>query len=314
MNLEQLRSFIEVAQTGHFTQAAQNLHVAQPTLSRQIAALENELGVELFHRARGNVALTAGGDRLLPLAKRMLADAQTARNELAELAGLRGGRIRLGATPTLCTSLVVEVLAEFHAQHPAVEIEILERGSRSLIEALVEGSLDLALIVTSVASPAARAVIEREPLINERLVLVSSAQKPAPFATDRPVTLRELAAMPQIVFPENYDLRVAVDAAMQREELTSLVAVEGAEMDAALRFAERGLGVAVVPAMIAVDFPQLRVSPLRDETLARTVSIASRTDMAPTHAAAALRETIRAVADRFTEPGASTASLVSRAV
>ncbi len=314
MNLEQLRSFVEVAQTGHFTQAAQNLHIAQPTLSRQIATLENELGVELFHRARGNVALTAGGDRLLPLAKRMLADAETARSELADLAGLRGGRIRLGATPTLCTSLVVDVLAEFHERYPAVEIEILERGSRSLIDALVEGSLDLALIVTSVASPAARAVIEREPLIDERLVLVSSAEKPAPFPTGRPVTLRELAAAPQIVFPENYDLRVAVDAAMQREELTPLVAVEGAEMDAALRFAERGLGVAVVPAMIAVDYPQLRVSPLEDATLARTVSIARRTDMAPTHAAAALRETIRDVADRFTEAGAPTASLVSRAV
>ena len=110
MNLEQLRGFAEVARTGHFTRAAEQLHVAQPSLSRQIATLEAELGVELFHRARGNIALTAAGERLLPLARRMLADAETARSEMAELAGLRRGRIRLGATPTLCTSLVVDVL------------------------------------------------------------------------------------------------------------------------------------------------------------------------------------------------------------
>ncbi|ALJ19799.1 LysR family transcriptional regulator [Microbacterium sp. No. 7] len=312
MNLEQLRGFVEVAQTSHFTRAAERLHVAQPTLSRQVATLESELGVDLFHRTRGNVALTAAGERLLPLARRMLTDAETARSEMAELAGLQRGRVRLGATPTLCTSLVAEVLAEFHERHPGIHIEILERGSRSLIEALVDGALDLALIVTSVSSGAARAVLEREPVLSERLVVVSSAAQPDPFAGQDAVTLRRLAATPQIVFPENYDLRVAVDAALARAELTPAIAVEGAEMDAALRFAERGLGVAVVPAMVAVDRPALRVAPLADPSLARTVSVARRTDMAPTHAGAALRALIREVADRLAVPGTETSRLVSR--
>ena len=160
MNLEQLTGFATIAEIGHFTRAAERLHLAQPSLSRQIASLERELGVELFHRARGNVALTAAGERLLPIARRMLADADTARGEMAELAGLRRGRVRLGATPTLCTSLVVDVLAEFRDRYPGIDIEILERGSRSLISALTEGALDLALIVTSVSSEGARAVLE----------------------------------------------------------------------------------------------------------------------------------------------------------
>lgn len=312
MNLEQLRGFAEVARIGHFTRAATRLNLAQPSLSRQIATLENELGVELFHRARGNVTLTAAGEHLLPLARRMLADAETARSEMAELAGLQRGRIRLGATPTLCTSLVVEVLAELRDRHPGLGIEILERGSRSLIEALLEGALDLALIVTSVSSGAARAVLESEPVLSERLVVVSSAQRPDPFAGTSAVTLPALARVPQIAFPESYDLRSAVDAALAGEELTPVVAVEGAEMDAALRFVERGLGVAVVPAMIAVDRPQLRVTPLADPTLTRTVSIARRTDMATSRASAAVRTLIREVADRLTDPGSPTASLVSR--
>ncbi len=305
MNLEQLRGFAEIARTGHFTRAAERLHLAQPSLSRQIAGLESELGVELFHRVRGNVALTVAGERLLPIARRMLADADAARSEMAELAGLGRGRIRLGATPTLCTSLVAEVLAEFRERYPGIDVEILERGSRSLLEALVEGVLDLALIVTSVSSGAARAVLEREPILSERLVVVSAADLPDPFASGEAVELADLAAVPQIAFPENYDLRVAMDAAFGAEGLSPLVAVSGAEMDAALRFAERGIGVAVVPAMVAVDRPALRGAPLAGADFSRTISIARRSDMAPSHAGAALQALIREIADRLAaaEPG-----------
>ena len=312
MNLEQLTGFAMIAELGHFTRAAERLHLAQPSLSRQIASLERELGVELFHRVRGNVALTAAGERLLPIARRMLADADTARGEMAELAGLRRGRVRLGATPTLCTSLVVDVLAEFRRRYPGIDIEILERGSRSLISALTEGALDLALIVTSVSSEGARAVLEREPILSERLVVVSATELPDPFhraggarggaAGGPPISLEQLAEVPQVSFPENYDLRVAMDAAFGAAGITPAVAVEGAEMDAALRFAERGIGVAVVPAMVAVNRPALRATPfaapVADE-LTRTISIARRSDMAPTHAAAALQRLIREVADRL---------------
>ena len=315
MNLEQLTGFATIAEIGHFTRAAERLHRSQPSLSRQIASLERELGVELFHRARGNVALTAAGERLLPIARRMLADADTARGEIAELAGLRRGRVRLGATPTLCTSLVVDVLAEFRDRYPGIDIEILERGSRSLISALTEGALDLALIVTSVSSEGARAVLEREPILSERLVVVSSAELPDPFArggancgagtetaAGPPISLEQLAAVPQVSFPENYDLRVAMDAAFGATGITPAVAVEGAEMDAALRFAERGIGVAVVPAMVAVNRTALRATPFATpvaDELTRTISIARRSDMAPTHAAAALQGLIREIADRL---------------
>ena len=318
MNLEQLRGFAEIAQTGHFTRAAEPLHLAQPSLSRQIGSLETELGVTLFHRARGNVSLTAAGERLLPIARRMLADAAAARDEMAELSGLRRGRVRLGATPTLCTSLVAEVLADFTRAHPGIDVEILERGSRSLIAALMEGGLDLALIVTSVSSGAERAVLEREELLSERLVAVSAADRPDPFAEDggslgrAPVALADLAHVPQVVFPENYDLRVTVDTAFSAAGLTPLVAVTGAEMDAALRFAERGIGIAVAPAMVAAERPRLRATPIDDPALARTVSIARRKDMLPTHAGAALQTTIRRVADRLTSAGAPLASLVTR--
>ncbi|MGB4779059.1 LysR family transcriptional regulator substrate-binding protein, partial [Microbacterium sp.] len=250
--------------------------------------------------------------------------ADAARAEMAELAGLRRGRIRLGATPTLCTSLVADVLVEFHDRHPGIDIEITESGSRTLIAALVEGALDLALIVTSVSSPAARAVLELEPILTERLVVVSAAGMEDPFGggADVGVGLEQLARRPLIAFPQNYDLRAATDAAFSAAGLVPQVVIEGAEMDAALRFAERGIGVAVVPAMVAALHPGLRSAPLADsalsrtsrlpgqvsspprrgsapEKLSRTVSIARRSDMAPAHATAALQGLIRGVADRL---------------
>lgn len=116
------------------------LHLAQPSLSRQISALEQDLGSELFHRARSGSTLTSAGELLLPLARRMLADAESVRRELAELAGLERGRVRFGATPTLCISLVAEVLHAFHAAHPAIELHLAEDGSRSLFDRLARVS------------------------------------------------------------------------------------------------------------------------------------------------------------------------------
>src|SRR5690606_41952424 len=105
VNLEQLRGFAEIAATANFTRAAERLHIAQPTLSRQISTLETELGVELLHRARGHVALTAAGGRLLPLARRVLAGAGTRRPGDAGPAQPRRGGLPPRATAALRSGL-----------------------------------------------------------------------------------------------------------------------------------------------------------------------------------------------------------------
>ncbi|MCK8608549.1 LysR family transcriptional regulator [Agromyces sp. C10] len=296
MNLEQLRSFVEVARFGNFTRAAEELYLAQPSLSRQIAALEQSLGAELFQRARGGSTLTVAGEALLPLARRMLADAESVRRELAELAGLERGRVRLGATPTLCISLVAEVLSAFHAEHPGIELHLSEQGSRGLLDELGSGELDLALIVTSDATTAERFTVT--PLLVEELVVVSSAAA-APVTDDPSISLAEVARLPQIVFSSTYDLRSTTDAAFRAAGLTPEVVLEGAEMDAVLRFAERGLGVAIVPAMVLIDRPGLRAVRLEASTLERTISLARPADVAPTAAVDVMQRTIAETATAF---------------
>lgn len=289
MNLEQLASFVEVANTGHFTKAAATLHLAQPSLSRQISTLEKELGAELFHRAHGHISLTAAGETLLPTARRMLADAEAVRRDMDELAGLRKGRIRLGATPTLCVSLVAEALSVFHQEHPGIELEIMEKGSRELVEALATGQLDLALITRTLDLDRQLPRLQMQGILGEDLVVIASAESTL-LPADR-ITLAEVAELPQVLFHHGYDLREATSAAFAAARLRPTAVVEGAEMDAVLRFVERGLGVAIVPAMVLVDRPRLSSVPLVDPRLSRTVSLATRADVRPTRAASAIQRT-----------------------
>ena len=307
MNLEQLKGFVTVAELGHFTRASEKLHLAQPSLSRQISTLEQELGAELFHRARGNISLTAAGETLLPRARRMLTDADAIRTEMAELAGLQRGRVRLGATPTLCISLVAEVLRAFHTAHPGIELQLIEGGSNLLIEQLAAGAVDMALVTMSEGQPVTGTALVRTPLLSEELVVVSSADAP-PIAASS-IDLQRLSQLPLVALAESYDLRGATDAAFRAAGLTPSLVVEGAEMDAVLRFVERGIGVAVVPATVPVDRPTLRSVRLAGQ-LERTIVLAHRSDVNPTRAAAAMRAVIVRTAGDLAERSPETLHLV----
>jgi DNA-binding transcriptional LysR family regulator len=306
MNLEQLRAFVAVARLGNFTRAAEHLHLAQPSLSRQIGSLEQNLGTQLIQRARGGSTLTTAGETLLPLARRMLADAESVHRELAELAGLQRGRVRLGATPSLCISLVAEVLSVFHAAHPAIDLQISEQGSRRLLDELDRGELDLALVTTSEATTADRFAVT--PLLVEELVLISSANASAVSAHDT-ITLAEVATLPQVIFSASYDLRATTDAAFRAQALTPDVVLEGAEMDAVLRFVERGLGVAIVPAMVLIDRPGLSAVRLARPALTRSITLARPTDVATTAAVSVMQETIAATARALAARAGSTMRL-----
>ncbi|GAB1821309.1 LysR family transcriptional regulator [Herbidospora sp. RD11066] len=298
MQLQQLAYFVAVAESRHFTHAAERMRVAQPSLSKQIKTLETDLGAPLFSRARGNVTLTPAGEALLPLARRMLADAETARREVAELAGLRRGRVRLGATPSLCAGLLADALARFHHDYPGVEIQVEEGGSRDLVRALARGQLDLSLIILPLQSDDPSLVTEE--ILREHLVVAA----PAHLTSGRRPHMRidELRRRPLVMFRRGYDLREATLNACRQAGFEPRFAVEGGEMDAVLRFVEAGLGVAVVPSMVLDGRPGLVGAPLLPG-LRRTVALAHRKDVEPTRAAQAFRAVLLGFLDDATREG-----------
>lgn len=272
MEIHQLRYFVAVAERRHFTQAAADLAVAQPSVSKQIRKLEGELGAPLFQRARGAIALTQAGEALLPWAKRVLADVDGARLEVRDLAGLARGRLSVGATPSLTTVVLPAMLARFHAEHPGIELVLHEAGSRVLLERLERGDVELALVILPVQEESFATM----PLFREELVL--AVPRDHRFARRRSVRVADLRDVPLVMFREGYDLRSVTIAACQQAGFEPTFALEGGEMDGVLRMTAAGLGVAVVPSsVIERDGPLVAIR-LADPPFERTVGLAHRRD------------------------------------
>jgi len=308
VTIKQLIYFLAVVDTGQFTQAAALTRVAQPTLSKQIRSLETELGETLFTRSHDRITLTAAGEALLPLARRIVADTETAKLEIAELAGLRRGRLRIGATPSLCISVLADVLAVFHESYPGVHLQIAEGGSQDLVGQLEAGQLDVALVIDRPDHPERTSFDLRfTPVLREELIVVAAraGREALDEALGDHVDIRELVRHPLVLNRPGYELREATLAACAAAGVEPRIAVEGGEMDAVLRMVERGLGVAIVPSLVlAGGHPGLRAIRLDGSGWAhRTIALAHRTDVAPTRAAEAFRETLVAVLSRTARTG-----------
>jgi DNA-binding transcriptional LysR family regulator len=158
MELYQLRSFATVAELGHLTRAAERLHVSQPALSAQIKALEDELSVVLFERGAGGMTLTAAGRQLLPEAERVIAAAQSLRNQAQTLHGQVSGRVRLGTVADPELTRLPDVLRRAVDRFPLLELDVHQEISGAAFEHVRDGELDAAFYYGSLTHPAVAAL------------------------------------------------------------------------------------------------------------------------------------------------------------
>ena len=287
MQLHQLRYMVCVAEERRFTRAAARLHVAQPSVSSAISALEQELGAPLFHRARSEVVLTGAGEAFLPWARQVLADCEAGAAAVRDLMGLQRGRLSVGATPSLITNLLPPVLAAFHADHPGLELTVHEAGSQDLVHRLEEGEIDLAVVILPVNRP----WMETTALMEEDLVL--AVQPGHPLADRRGIRVAELEGVPLVMFKDGYDLRETTMDACRRAGFAPVLAVSGLEMDGALALARAGVAAAVVPESVVPPEDPLRAVHFRDGALRRTIGLASRKDRPLSPAAVAFVAALR---------------------
>jgi DNA-binding transcriptional LysR family regulator len=274
MQLQQLAYAVAVAEEHHFTRAAARLHVAQPSLSRQVRLLEGELGVELFHRGPGQsrVELTPEGEMLMPFIRRVLADVAATTSEAKSLAGLTSGRLSIGATPSLATRFLPGALAQFHARYPGIELFVVEAGSRQLVPRVAEGELDLALVVLPVADP----LVATTEMFEDRLVLAVAPDHP--LAERRRIRVTSLAGLPLVMFREGYDLRASTMAACRQAGVEPQLITQGGEMDGVLAMVAAGIGAAVVPDIAVPTDGSLRSLTFVNPGLSRTIALARRRD------------------------------------
>src|SRR4051795_2983130 len=246
MDLRQLEYFVSVAEEGNFTRAAARCHVVQSALSYQIARLEREQGVTLFHRTSRSVRLAPAGGVVLPHARALLQGVEVASAGLAAFTGLLTGRLRLGVVGSVgnAAPVVERSLLAFHRRHPGVEIAVQDTGSRHMADQVQSGELDLAFVgLFADQSPAglAHSVLTEEPL-------VAVVPPGHPSAGLRTVDLRDLAsAGPFIDMRPESGLRLQVDAAFRRAGVVRTVAFELGTSESVVRFVGLGFGAALVP-------------------------------------------------------------------
>ncbi|MEV0442116.1 LysR substrate-binding domain-containing protein [Streptomyces spectabilis] len=255
MELRQLRYFLTVVEEANFTRAAARLHVAQPGVSAQVRQLERELGQRLLDRSGRTVTVTEAGAAVLPYARAALAAVEGMRQTADEFTGLLRGRVTLGVVSGSATGMfgVAELLADFHDEHPHVEIALTEDTSERMLAALRAGELDVALVGQTTDAPPQGIlwdIVVDEPLavvVAEGDPLIAYAQEraagPAPG-----LPLTALADRPLISLPRGTGLRAVLERVCAQAGFAPRVAFEAAAPDLVAQLAARGLGVAVFPA------------------------------------------------------------------
>jgi DNA-binding transcriptional LysR family regulator len=249
---ETLEVFREVARQRSITGAATSLRYTQSAVSRQIAALELELGARLFDRLPRGVALTEEGRCLLGHATVILDRLALARREVTAVHAGAAGRLRVGAFPTADAALVPRALARFRAARPGVRLSLLEGVTGRLLAALLAGAADIALVTTSADRPFDDPRFATHHVLDEPVLLAVPAGHPLSSSVG-PVPLQALEPEPWIAgsaAPEQTLLAPSVRLGFQPR-----IEFVAGEWTAKFGFVAAGLGVTLVPALAARAAP-----------------------------------------------------------
>jgi len=237
MDLRSVRYFIQIADCGSITRAAGNLGVAQPALSRQLRAMEEELGTPLLVRLPRGVRLTAAGRQFLDHCRRALRELDRGREELRANRDSPRGQVILGVSPTLGPLLVPGVVERVRRQCPQVALKIVEHFSTLLFDGLLTGRIDVALLT----NPSVTRALRFTPLISEPIVVLAA---PQPRDARRFYTLAELSKTPVIVTEA---IRAIVDDQIGRYGARLNVDFEVNAVEAIGQLLLRSVGPAVMP-------------------------------------------------------------------
>lgn len=205
MDLKQLRYFKTVVETGGFSAAARQLHIAQPAISIAIRKLEQELELTLLHRGERTITPTVEGDVLLRHARELLDRAASAELAMRELRGLAKGEVRLGIPSMLGSYFFPPILMGFKHRHPDLRLSVYEQGTRRLQQMIHDGELDLGVVVAD--SPPED--LETRLLTREEMVACVPADHP--LAAQRTISMEAFFSQELVVFKPGYFLREFVD-------------------------------------------------------------------------------------------------------
>jgi len=291
MLLEHIEGFVEVAQRGNLSRAAESLFVHQPTLTARLQALERELGEPLFIRTPRGMRLSDAGRAFLPFAQRALRALHDGRQSVGDVRSASAGRIVLGAAPAVSTYALPDVLARFTSEHPRVEIAVRTGHSEDVLQMVLREDVQLGMM-----REIKHRDIETWPFYEEDLVLVAAPGHP--FSGRRSVKTADLSGEHIILFDQTSSWYDLTQSLFLRAGVTPRGLLELDNIEAAKHMVARMLGVAFLPRTAIkrdVASRELRLIKLSDAPrLSHTIVVARRRDLGPPAGpAAAFLELIR---------------------
>ncbi|MFV0277058.1 MAG: LysR family transcriptional regulator [Parahaliea sp.] len=208
MDLRKLHIFCTVARLGSFSQAAENLHMAQPAVSIAVRKLEEELGLALLDRGGRQVAATAEGRELRQRAEAILGEVDALRHSLGERRQLLRGELTVSCPSMVATYFLPCLLGNFLAHHPGLSANISQCGSGDILRQLLRGELELGVVSEDELAP--DAPLERVALLEQPILLCMHAGHP--WASRAQIAVEELHDSPMVVYASGYFIRQRLDA------------------------------------------------------------------------------------------------------
>ncbi len=242
MELRQIKYFIKVAEMEHVSEAAAELHVAQSAVSRQIANLEEELGVNLFFREGRNIRLTPVGRIFLDHVKIAVVELEKAKQEVYEFLNPETGTIRLGFPTSLAAKTLPSVISAFRKEHPQIGFQLRQGTVPELTTAVIQGHIDLAFVSPV---PQKQTDVKGEIFFTEKVMALLPVNH---HLADEPyLRLVQLRHEPFVLFRQGYILRDTVMRACQQVGFNPRIAFEGEDVDTIKGLVSAGLGVSLLP-------------------------------------------------------------------
>lgn len=249
MNLKQLQAFLVVAQERQITAAAKRLYMAQPPLSYQMKQLEKELGTKLFTRSSYGIELTSAGRTFWAYAQKMVKLRQAAGEALNQEKSGRMGTVHLGLISSTGRLIPNQAMLQLTADYPHVNFSITEGNTMMLVDQLNSGLLDLAIVRTPFN---ARGLTERS-LYQDQMVALGDHGRYHILATNK-MKITDFDQQPLILYRR---FEAIFNETFAHQGVTPYYSVKCDDARTAIMWANRGMGIAVVPRLIAQDYAKL---------------------------------------------------------
>jgi DNA-binding transcriptional LysR family regulator len=282
--LDQLRTFVAVAEAGGLTPAAETLHLSLPAISRRLTALEEELGVALLTRSTRRVALTQTGREFLPRARRLLDELEESLLGIREVAARRRGLVVLACIPTAAYYFLPATLAAFARRFPAVRVRAMDLSAEGVTDAVATGAAEFGVGMEGAAHPE----VEFRPMRRDPFVL--ACRRDHRLARRRLVRWQDLEGERLVGVSRRSGNRLILDRALLPRGISPNWQYEAEHLSTSLGLVEAGLGLAVVPrlALPREPHPVLVARPLRDPEVDRATGLLLKRGAEPGPAARAL--------------------------